>query len=79
MHYFGIPRHTQSMIKFRLSISGNPSENCIVGMLLTRSIASPNTVSVEVVVVALVVTAPSVREAAAVAAAVEGSGDAGVE
>ena len=45
------------------------------------TIASPNTESVEVVVVALVVTAPSVPEAAAVAAAVEGSADAdaGVE
>ena len=56
-------------------------KNCIVGMSLTRSIASPNTDSVDVVVVALVITAPSVPEAAAVAAAVEGSGDAdaGVE
>ena len=52
-----------------------------MGVLFTRSIASPNTVSVEVVVVALVDTALSVPEAAAVAAAVEGSGDAdaGVE
>ena len=48
-------------------------------MLLTRSIASPNTESVEAVVVALVVTAPSVREAAAVAAAGEGAGDADAE
>ena len=30
MHYIGIPKHTQSMIAFWLSISGNFSENCNV-------------------------------------------------
>ena len=37
MHYFGISRHTQSMIAYKIikSISVNSSEKCIVGMLLT--------------------------------------------
>ena len=37
MHYFGNRGHTQAMIAYMilLSFSGNSSENCIVGMLLT--------------------------------------------
>ena len=40
VHYFGNPRHTQSMtaeISWRNN-SGNSRENCIVGMFLTRPI-----------------------------------------
>ena len=40
MHYIGIPKHTQSMKAFWPSISGNFSENCIVGMLLLCHIQS---------------------------------------
>ena len=40
MHYFGNPRHTQSMIEYKIFLE-IPVKNCIVGTLLTYPIVFP--------------------------------------